>query len=141
MTNCKLKTLEFGKVKNRIVQANFEGGNISSDAGLLHQQISSLRQRIYAIATGYEDVNDHSFLRNDLLFQTAVNEDKSLASASTLSRLENSLTRKEYIEIHKIFFKQFIHSFDSEPDEIILDFDATDDIVHGNQKGAHYHGY
>lgn len=100
-----------------------------------------LRQRVYGIALGYEDLNDHDTLKNDLALQTAVGTEKDLASRSTLSRFENKANRKLAWDINKILFEQFVDSFKEPPRELILDFDATDDIIHGNQEGAHYHGY
>lgn len=170
MTNCKLFNLKFGKSSRKEIKVNFNGGNISSDGGVLllkradeilgltealnaliedprnpsyikHEQISLLRQRVCAIALGYEDLNDHSTLRQDQAIQTALNSSADLASPSTLCRFENRIDKRFVMKFHKILFQKFIESFDCEPEEIVLDFDATDDIVHGNQEGAHYHGY
>jgi hypothetical protein len=100
-----------------------------------------LRQRIYGLCQGYEDLNDHDSLRTDPLFQTSVGSDKALASSSTLCRLENKADRKLALEIHKIIVEKFIESFPQPPKELILDFDATDDLVHGDQVGRFFHGY
>jgi hypothetical protein len=100
-----------------------------------------LRQRIYGLALGYEDLNDHDLLRKDLLWQTAAERSQELASCSTLCRLENRAGRKEAWLMHEVLFEQFLNSFESAPSELILDFDCTDDRVHGLQEGRHFHGY
>jgi hypothetical protein len=99
-----------------------------------------LRQRIYGLALGYEDLNDHNSLRKDLLWQTAAERSQELASCSTLCRLENRAGREEAWLMHEVLFKQFVNSFESAPRELILDFDCTDDRVHGLQEGRHFHG-
>jgi DDE family transposase len=106
-----------------------------------HSWESMLRQRIYALALGYEDLNDHDTLRKDLLWQTASERTEELASCSTLCRLENRAGRKEAWLMHEVLFEQFVGSFDSAPDELIVDFDCTDDRVHGLQEGRHFHGF
>jgi hypothetical protein len=100
-----------------------------------------LKQRIYAIAAGYEDVNDHDTLRNDLCFQTSVGREVSLASSATLSRFENSVDRKVLVEISKILVEHFIARHKTVPQELILDFDPTDNRIYGHQEKRHYHGY
>ena len=119
MTNCHHTSFRFSPVKRRQVEADFNGGNISSDVGVLllsqvdrklglshsvataigderrqtsceHTLEASLKLRIYALALGYEDLNDHQALRHDLALQTAVASDKALSSTSTLSSFENS---------------------------------------------------
>ena len=101
-----------------------------------HDCLSLLRQRVYAICLGYEDLNDHEALRNDPLIQTALNKDQTLASSPTLCRFENSMGRREALAIHKVLIDNFIASFSKPPKELILDFDATDDAVHGRQEGG-----
>jgi hypothetical protein len=152
------------------VEANFKGGEISSDGGALllrqvdrrlkltaavaralddprrqasceHDLISLVRQRLYALALGYEDLNDHERLRIDLLLQTAVERDQPLASASTLCRFENRAEREAAKHLHAVMVDQFIASFKRAPKKLILDFDATDDAVHGKQEGRFFHGY
>lgn len=83
---------------------------------------------------GHEDLNDHGHLRHDTALQTAIGQTKSLASPSTLCRFENSVERQIAVETHKIIVDQFIASFKQAPKQLILDFDATDDLVHGNQR-------
>ena len=100
-----------------------------------------LRQRVFALALGYEDVNDHAALRFDLALQTAAGRDRALASPSTLSRFENAAGRAWAWRVHEVLVAGFIASFDAPPEELILDFDATDDAVHGKQEGRFFHGY
>ena len=100
-----------------------------------------LRQRIYGLAAGYEDLNDHDTLRWDPAWQTAVERDKPAASSPTLCRLENRAERQSAIAMHQVLVEQFIASFAEAPTELILDFDATDDAVHGRQEGRFFHGY
>jgi hypothetical protein len=111
------------------------------EASCKHSLLNMLRQRVYGIALGYEDLNDHDTLKNDLALQTAVGNENKLASRPTLSRFENSANRDVALKIHEVLFEQFVSSFESAPEELILDFDATDDLVHGNQEGAFYNGY
>jgi hypothetical protein len=170
MTVCTTKTIEFTRCKNRKVQANFGGGKITSDAGVMllnqvdkainlteriaatandprqkkkikHTVGDMLRQRIYSLALGYEDLNDHDTLRKDTAVQTAVGKDEGLASSPTLCRFENFADQQMCWDMSKALVDIFIESFEEPPKEIILDFDATDDPVHGNQFGRFYHGY
>jgi hypothetical protein len=170
VTNCNQSLFEFPGVKRRKVQVEFSGGDITSDGGILllrevdrrlglteavnavipdprnphsitHSQLSLLRQRVYGLALGYEDLNDHQTLRTDSAWQTAVDRDEVLGSQSTLCRFENRVEREAIIDIHKVLIDRFIASFDAPPEELILDFDATDDPVHGMQEGRFFHGY
>jgi hypothetical protein len=100
-----------------------------------------LRQRVYGLACGYEDLNDHDTLRNDIALQTAVEKDQVLGSRSTLCRFEQQADRVLMWRIHEQMVEQFIASFDAPPASLILDFDATDDPVHGQQEGRFFHGY
>lgn len=162
--------MKFGYCKGRKLEAEFKGGDITSDAGVLllrnadrkiklterisrvlndprvkrksnHPSLSLLRQRVYAIAMGYEDLNDHFHLREDKLVQAVIGSDQKLASPPSLSRFENWVTRKSLVEITKVLIQVFIESHNEKPKNLILDFDGTDDKVHGNQKGAFFHGY
>jgi hypothetical protein len=90
---------------------------------------------------GYEDLNDHDTLRDDLLFQTGVERTERLAGHSSLHRFEQSADRETAWAMHRILVEQFIASFKRPPKELILDFDATDDPVHGTQEGRFFHGY
>jgi hypothetical protein len=116
---------------------------------LEHDQRTILTQRILAIAAGYEDLNDHQTLRNDTLLQALTDrrlkvgqkEGDPLASPPTLCRLENRITRKDLARMAEVFVEQFIASCPTPPEQLVLDFDATDDPVHGSQEGRFFHGY
>lgn len=170
MTKCYQSSFEFPPVKRRKVEVDFTGGNITSNAGaLLLSQVDRrlgltqsvakaigdsrrkascefvlaelIKQRVYALALGYEDLNDHQDLRHDLLLQTAASRDRTLASASTLSRLEHRADRDTAVELHQVLFDQFVRSHDKPPKRLILDFDATDTPLHGEQEQRFFHGY
>ena len=170
MTNCTQESFEFPAVKRRKVEAEFSGGDISSDGGVLllrqvdrrlglleavhrvlhdprdsgkvvHSQLSLLRQRVYGLCLGYEDLNDHQELRRDPAIQTAVERDAMLASQATLCRLEHRMDRQAAVALHQVLVEQFIASHPKPPRKLILDFDATDDRVHGLQEGRFFHGY
>jgi len=144
MPDCAQTFLNFPSFDRRKIEANFSGGNVSSDGGLMllrqadrrlgltraidaalpdprhpvfitHRQIDLLRQRIYGLAAGYEDLNDHDTLRNDLLWQSAVDRDSELASSPTLCRMENRAESKTAWAIHEILLEQFIASHTSPP--------------------------
>lgn len=106
-----------------------------------HSQLSLLRQRIYGLCLGYEDLNDHESIRLDPAIQSAVDREDELGSAPTLCRLENRVDRQAAIDLHEVIVNQFIDSFKRSPKELILDFDATDDRIHGSQEGRFFHGY
>ena len=174
MTECNRDSMRFTRQGRRRVEADFGGGRLVSDGGLLairevdrrtrltatladclgdprepakirHEQSTMLAQRICAIAAGYEDGNDHQTLRHDPMLQLCAGVDPvegaTLASPSTLSRLSNRITRHDCVAMHEVLVDQFIASFDQVPTELILDFDATDDPVHGKQEGRFFHGY
>ena len=170
MTNCTQGTFEFPGFKRRGVEANFNGGAVTSNGGVVllreadrvvglseavagslndgrreasceHDLLSLVRQRIYALALGYEDLNDHQALRTDVALQTALERDRVLASGSTLCRFENRADRGSAWALHGVLVEQFIASFKRGPKKLILDFDATDDAVHGKQEGRFFHGY
>ena len=170
MPNCTQKEFGFPSFDRRKIEANFQGGNVSSDGGVLllreaerrlglihalsacvpdprdpalitHTQEELLRQRIFGLAQGYEDLNDHDTLRHDLAWQTAVERDSALASSPTLCRLEQRVDRQAAAAMHAVLLEQFMASFAAPPTELILDFDATDDRVHGQQEGRFFHGY
>ena len=120
-----------------------------------HEVVTLLGQRVLGIALGYEDLNDHDDLRHDPVMAVlagklaARREDCApLAGKSTLNRLE--LSRLESTRYHKISHNPiaikrlmvdlFLEAHDRAPSEIILDLDATDDPVHGNQEGRFFHG-
>ena len=112
---------------------------------IVHEQRAMLAQRVIAIALGYEDLNDHQDLRADPALQVAAgkvpDKDLPLASPPTLCRLENRVDRKALVKIAEAFVDQFIASHATPPVHLILDFDATDDRVHGRQEGRFFHGY
>lgn len=183
-TDCNHPSIHFTPLARRQVTARFDAGAISSDGGVVllrevdrriglldrvdslirdprnpllieHQQRTLLAQRVMAIARGWEDLNDHATLRNDLVFQLAtdrkaagrkrgqgdVDPERPLASAPTLCRLENRVDRRACVQINALLVELFIESHKSAPKEVILDFDATDDPIHGKQEGRFFHGY
>jgi hypothetical protein len=111
----------------------------------VHDQRTMLAQRIISLALGYEDLNDQQALRFDPAIQTvsggSVEESQPLASPSTLCRLENRMTRATLVKLSAILVEKFLDSYQQPPQEITLDFDATDDRVHGEQEKRFYHGY
>ena len=109
-------------------------------ASCAHDSVSLLQQRVYGLALGYEDLNDHETLRRDLAIQTALDRTEVLASSSTLCRWENRADRETAWRIHEVIVEQFIASNKRRPKKLILDFDATDDAVHGKQEGRFFHG-
>jgi len=107
---CNTTPIEFSSCKGRKVKGPFSGGDITSDGGVVllsqmdrklkptqryaqvitgprvkrrceHSTLTLLRQRIYSLCLGYEDLNDHDTMRRDIGFQTAVVRDRDLASA------------------------------------------------------------
>lgn len=112
---------------------------------IVHDQQTMIAQRVIAIALGYEDLNDHGTLRTDPVLQLSASKvpdrDVPLASAPTLCRLENRVNRKTLTRMAEVLIKQFIASHTTTPEHLILDFDATDDRVHGRQEGRFFHGY
>lgn len=163
-------TFQFSSLSRRTVEARFSGGHITSDAGLLllrevdrrlqlsatlarrlsdnrqsakvqHSLKAMLQQRLFAIAAGYEDLNDHERLRSDFALQTAVEQFKPLASTATLYRFEAAIDREAIIESHRLLWEQFIASHRKAPKRIVLDFDATDIPLHGDQPDKFFHGY
>ena len=173
MTECIGKPLNFTAVGGRPIAADFSGGTITSDGGalllreadrqlgliraldaalpdprspklLLHPQQTMLAQRIFGIACGYEDLNDHDQLRHDPLWQNLTDHpttDAALASSPTLCRLENRVDRTSLWRMAAALVDCFIASHATPPDELLLDFDATDDAVHGHQENRFFHGY
>src|SRR4030088_2868202 len=184
-TECSGDLLGFAPVEGREVVAAFDGGPITSDAGALllgatdraigmmarfagcfhderraglieHDVATLVGQRVFGIALGYEDLNDHDELRHDPMMAVlagkleARREDCApVAGKSTLNRLELSrleATRYRKISHNPIAIKRlmvdlFLEAHERVPNEIILDLDATDDPVHGNQEGRNFHGY
>lgn len=174
MTECSKEALRFTGQARREVVADFLGGRITSDAGILllrevdrqiglidavngclpdprdprytvHDQSAMLAQRIFSIALGYEDLNDQETLRDDPSLQLAAgcqpDDDNPLASPPTLCRLENRVNRKALFQMNKVMVDQFLSAHRKPPKEIVLDLDATDDLVYGDQEKRFYHGY
>lgn len=170
MTKCIKEKLTLPPCHGRIVEAEFVEEEVTSDGGVLllreidrkinliaelekiipeprkpslirHSLMSMLKQRIYGIALGYEDLNDHTTLRQDPAIQTAVDRINTLASSPTLCRMENRANRQIIFDSNKLMVEKFIESFTNLPAEIILDFDGTEDEVHGHQENRHFHGY
>ena len=170
MPDCTPDLLHFPSFDRRKIQASFTGGNVTSDGGIpllreadrrtglvaaldavlpdprdplqiTHRQVDLLRQRVYGLAPGYEDLNDHDTPRGDPAWQTALERDDELAGSPTLRRLERRAGRRAAVAFHEVLLAKFIASFPEAPAELILDFDATDDRVHGRQEGRHFNGY
>jgi hypothetical protein len=174
MTQRNTEPLSFSSLGQRRVEADFSAGSLTTDAGglllreadkrlglldaldaaipdprnqelITHSQRSLLAQRVFGIALGYEDLNDHTTLRDDPLWQAlaerAPDPEQPLASASTLCRLENRARRRTLFETSRVLVEAFIASFKEPPESLVLDFDATDDPVHGHQEGRFFHGY
>src|SRR4051794_6415390 len=112
---------------------------------ITHDQRTMLAQRVTAIALGYEDLNDHQALRSDPALQLAASRppepDLPLASPPTLCRLENRVDRRALVKIAEVLVTQFMAAHSKPPEHLILDFDATDDRVHGRQERRFFHGY
>jgi hypothetical protein len=184
-TDCIPDLFGFEAVEGREVVAAFDGGAITSDAGGLllgaadraismmdrfaacfhdvrrqdlieHEVVTLVSQRVFGIALGYEDLNDHDTLRHDPVMAVlagklaARRQDCApVAGKSTLNRLERSrLEPTRYhkishnaVAIKKLIVDLFLESQDQVPNEIILDLDCTDDPVHGEQEGRFFHGY
>jgi hypothetical protein len=175
MTECSTSALPFSRLGRREIHADFSGGQITSDAGALllreadkqlslidalneavadprnpllitHPQRGLLAQRIFALAAGCEDLNDHQQLRDDPLWQLATEHperegDATLASPPTLCRLENRITKESLRRMSEVFVDVFLAAHTTPPEEVVLDFDATDDRVHGHQEQRFFHGY
>jgi Transposase DDE domain group 1 len=195
-TECTTEQMEFQQLGRRRVIGRFDGGKISSDAGgvllrevesrlhilkrlargcfrdyrdeerIEHTVESLIRQRVYGMALGYEDLNDHDRLRHDVVMGLlsekrdpsgkdrvrGQDQGKAIAGKSTLNRLEltpedaNEKSRYKKIvadggKIDELMVTLFIESYPSAPSEVVLDVDATDDPLHGNQEGKYFHGY
>ena len=181
MTDCNQSSFEFGTRGKREVTARFDGGTISSDGGavllqqtdrrlnllerfsrsfldgrnqaLVEHKISEMvAQRVYGLALGYEDINDHEQLRTDPVFgMLAERSDLSnpLAGKSTLNRMElgigiNSRYKKITFwkeGVDQLLVNVFLEAHAAPPEQIVLDIDTTDLPLHGKQEGRFYHGY
>jgi hypothetical protein len=195
LTECSERSFDFQPLGSRQVTARFDGGTITSDAGgLLLREVEAktglladlarcfddfrdpeliehsveelIKQRVFALALGYEDLLDHDQLRVDPLLATLVGKEdvtgegrvdprdrgKPLAGKSTLNRLELTPARatvksryKKIVARQQALARWFVEAFvrltPAPPEEITLDLDATDDPLHGHQAGRFFHGY
>ena len=195
MTDCTADQFEFQGPGRRQMVAAFDGGRLSSDGGAVllrevdrqtglterftecfddrrspesteHSVEDLWRQRIFGLALGYEDLNDHDDLRRDALLAACVGKSDPagknrrrardrgcpLAGKSTLNRLEWCVASEASTDryrrvavdvdaIDRFFVDVFIDSQDEPPERVVLDFDATDDPLHGQQEGRFFHGY
>lgn len=97
-------------------------------------------QRLYGLCCGYEDLNDHDRLRHDPLMQTAVGRADELASSPTFSRLETRATRADVMALNRVLVERFIAAQGKAPRALILDVDASDAPLHGEQELSQFHG-
>ena len=195
MTECTQSNFEFHALYRREVVAQFDGGDMTTDAGgLLVREVDSrlhltnrlaacfrdhrrrdkiehtvrelAAQRVYGLVLGYEDLNDHDQLRADPLMAVLVgkaepkgtdrrraqDQGKAGAGKSTLNRLEltpaDADAKARYKKIvydsqamDRLLVELFLEAQEQPPERIVLDLDATDDPVHGNQEGRFFHGY
>jgi hypothetical protein len=198
MTNCSQQTFSFQALGTRKVEADFKGGNLSADGGVVllrevdsqlglmenladcfedfrdqrwvvHSVPELLRQRTFAMAMGHEDLNDHDTLRCDPMMALGVGKEdplgldrdaeshgRALAGKSTLNRLEltNAKTQRadviiggahkikaNFPAIEKLLIEFGVSQLAADTEEVVLDFDATDSLLHGEQEGKFFHGY
>lgn len=194
-TQCNQQTFGFQRVGRREIVARFDGGRVTSDGGgillreieerfgfierfaacftdhrdpelIEHSLVDLLKQRLFGLCLGYEDLNDHDWLRHDAMLAVLVGKEdpeghdrrrrpdrgKALAGKSTLNRLEltpvgsNGTNRYKKIvahlhQIHDFLVDAFLIQHTSAPRRLVLDLDATDDPIHGHQLGRFFHGY
>jgi len=185
-TECSQDSLDFGTVEGRQVVASFDGGAMTSDAGALllgqadraiglvtrfatcfvdtrapelieHSLETLVGQRLFGLALGYEDLNDHDHLRHDPIMAVLAGKLEAgrrscapVAGKSTLNRLEQALRggvgRYHRIghddkAIEALLVDLFLDAHTQPPRRIVLDLDATDDPLHGHQEGRFFHGY
>src|ERR1700690_715507 len=181
MTECNQSSFGFEGSGRKEIVARFDGGTISSDGGAFllrqtdkrlnllarlaecfldgrnqiqveHSVQEMLSQRIYGLALGYEDINDHEQLRKDPVFGILAGRqelEEPLAGKSTLNRMElGAGTQDRYKKItfwkeavDELLVNVFIESHEKAPAEIVLDMDTTDMPLHGKQEGRFFHGY
>jgi hypothetical protein len=185
-TECSQDSLDFGTVGGRQVVAGFDGGAMTSDAGALllgqadkaiglvrrlaacfidarapelieHSLETLVGQRLFGLALGYEDLNDHDDLRHDPVMAVLAGKLAArrkdcapVAGKSTLNRLEQALRGgvgryhrigHDDAAIEALFVELFLDAHGKPPRRIVLDLDATDDPLHGHQEGRFFHGY
>jgi hypothetical protein len=181
MTECNQSSFGFAGSGKREIVARFDGGTISTDGGAFllrqtdqhlkllprlaecfldgrnqsmveHSILEMLSQRIYGLALGYEDINDHEQLRKDPVFGILAGReelDEPLAGKSTLNRMELGTGGKSRYKkitfwkdgVDELLVKTFLESYQEIPSEIVLDMDTTDLPLHGKQEGRFFHGY
>jgi hypothetical protein len=182
MTECTELRFAFATKGRREIVAEFNGGAISSDGGALllrevdrklkllerfsqcfldgrnpdlieHSVEQMLAQRVYGLALGYEDLNDHEQMRHDPLLGALAGKaepgQEPLAGKSTLNRMElGDGTPNRYKKItfwreaiDDLLVDVFLEAHTAAPDQIVLDIDTTDFAIHGEQEGRFYHGY
>jgi hypothetical protein len=182
MTECTQDRFGFESHFSREVVARFDGGALTSDGGALllreverrinliarlsecfddhrnpllvrHQVREMVAQRVYGLALGYEDLNDHDQLREDPLLAVLSGKKQAgqapLAGKSTLNRLELSgELPSRYKKVHcrqeavdKLLVDLYLEAHDAPPEQIVLDLDVTDLPLHGHQEGRFFHGY
>ena len=181
MTECNQSSFGFEGTGRREIVARFDGGTISSDGGAFllrqtdkllnliprlgkcfldgrnqslveHSVTEMLAQRIYGLALGYEDLNDHEQLRKDPVFGILAGKEdlnEPLAGKSTLNRMELGTGINDRYKkitfwkegVDELLVNVFIESHDEAPAEIVLDMDTTDLPLHGKQEGRFFHGY
>jgi hypothetical protein len=181
MTECNQSSFGFKTWGKREIVTRFDGGTISSDGGafllrqtdkrlnllprlaecfldgrnqeqIKHSILEMLSQRIYGLALGYEDINDHEQLRKDPVFGILAGRedlDEPLAGKSTLNRMELGVGTKDRYKkvtfwkeaVDELLVKVFIEAHAKAPVEIIVDVDTTDLPLHGKQEGRFFHGY
>ncbi|MGH7207803.1 MAG: IS1380 family transposase [Nitrospiraceae bacterium] len=194
-TECNQPSFTFHAHFSREVIGRFDGGTITSDGGALllrevEQRTGILRQfaacftdhrdpdliehhvqelvaqRVYGLALGYEDLNDHDDLRHDPLLAVLAGKPdptgqdrrrdrdrgKALAGKSTLNRLEltpaDATADSRYKKIvvdrwkaERFFVEVFLQAQATPPERIVIDLDPTDSRLHGHQQGRFFHGY
>jgi hypothetical protein len=181
MTECNQSSFGFEASGRREIVARFDGGTISSDGGAFllrqadqrlnllarlaecfldgrnqnqveHSIQEMLSQRIYGLALGYEDLNDHEQLRNDPVFGILAGREQleePLAGKSTLNRMELGAGVKDRYKkitfwkeaVDELMVNVFLESYAQAPQQIVLDVDTTDLPLHGKQEGRFFHGY
>jgi len=194
MTECTRDEIRFRAPSRHELVARFDGGDITSDAGCLllraaddrlrliervascftdhrnpllieHTVEELVRQRVYGLALGYEDLVDHDELRRDPLLASLVgkrdlkgarrherDQGKALAGSRTLNRLELSVPAVAATDryrrigldqgaLDRLLVDLFLGAHKRAPRRIVLDLDATDDPLHGKQEGRFFHGY
>ena len=109
-----------------------------------HEITELLTQRIFQIICGYEDANDSNELRIDPGFKVSCGRlpsEADLASQPTITRFENSISKKDLYRIAEVFIDQFVASYETPPEAIFLDIDDTDDETHGAQQMSLFNAY